>query len=327
MLQLRRPTTSPYDLAPQQAGIRDEVLRGLLHQPKELPPKLFYDERGSQLFDQICELEEYYPTRTEMAIMRAYAHEMAALIGPDCLLVEYGIGSSLKTRILLDHLIAPAGYVPVDISREQLLRSAQRLALSYPRIEILPVWADYTAGLALPRPARRAAQAVIYFPGSTIGNCHPDEAVHLLRQIAALVEPGGGLLIGVDLQKDRATLELAYNDRAGVTAAFNLNMLARINRELGANFQLDQFLHRAFYNDCAGRIEMHLVSQRRQLIDIDGASIVFGAGESILTECSYKYSVESFGALARASGFEVTHVWTDPQRLFSVQYLLGHGAI
>lgn len=201
--------------------------------PACLPPKLFYDERGSQLFDQICELHEYYPTRTEMAIMSAHADEMATLIGPDSLLVEYGSGSSLKTRILLDHLVAPCGYMPIDISREHLLRSAERLAAAYPDIEILPVWADYTAGLTLPRPARKMARAVAYFLSSTIGNCHPHEVVRLLRQIAELVGPGGGLLIGVNLQKDRATLERAYNDREGVTAAFNLNMLVRINRELG----------------------------------------------------------------------------------------------
>jgi len=327
MLELRTQPAINYDLASRHPGIRGEVLRGLRRQSKELPPKLFYDERGSQLFDQICELEEYYPTRTEMAIMRAHALDMAMLIGPDCLLVEYGSGSSLKTHILLDHLIAPSGYVPVDISREHLLRSAERLALSYPGIEILPLWADYTAGFALPRPARPQARAVAYFPGSTIGNCHPHEAVRLLRQIAGLVGPGGGLLIGVDLRKDRATLELAYNDRAGVTAAFNLNMLARINRELGANFQLDQFRHRALYNEQSDRIEMHLVSQRGQLVDVGGVSIAFGAGESILTECSYKYSVESFGALARVGGFEITHVWTDPRRLFSVQYLVARGAM
>src|SRR5262245_5175210 len=217
MLRLHHLTTTSYDLAPQ-ASIRDEVLHGLRRRPKELPPKLFYDERGSQLFDQICELEEYYPTRTEMAIMRIHALEMAALIGQDCLLVEYGSGSSLKTRILIDHLAAPAGYVPIDISREHLLRSAERLGMNYPDIQILPVWADYTAGITLPRPARRVALAVAYFPGSTIGNSHPSEAARLLRQIAELVGPGGGLLIGVDLRKDRATLELAYNDCAGVTA-------------------------------------------------------------------------------------------------------------
>ncbi|HEU5102881.1 MAG TPA: L-histidine N(alpha)-methyltransferase [Roseiflexaceae bacterium] len=327
MLQIRTQPALNYDLAPEQASIRDEVLDGLRRTPKELPPKLFYDERGSQLFDQICELHEYYPTRTEVAIMQAHAHEMAALIGPDSLLVEYGSGSSLKTRILLDHLVAPGGYVPIDISREHLLRSAERLAAAYPDIEILPVWADYTAGLTLPHPARRVARAVAYFPGSTIGNCHPHEAVQLLRQIAELVGPGGGLLIGVDLQKDRATLERAYNDRAGVTAAFNLNMLARINRELGVTFRLEQFRHRALYNEQFQRIEMHLVSQRRQVVDIDGLTIAFEAGESILTECSYKYSLESFGALARVGGFEITHVWTDPQRLFSVQYLVARGAM
>jgi L-histidine N-alpha-methyltransferase len=321
VLRLRESPVTIYDLASQQASIRGEVLGGLTREPKELPPKLFYDARGSQLFDQICELEEYYPTRTELAIMRAHATEMATLIGPDGLLVEYGSGSSLKTRILLDHLVAPAGYVPVDISCEHLLRSADSLAADYPHVQVVPVWADYTAGFTLPRPEQRPARAVVYFPGSTIGNCHPIEAVQLLRQIAQLVGPGGGLLIGVDLQKDRATLELAYNDRAGVTAVFNLNMLARINRELGADFQLDLFHHIARYNDHFARIEMHLVSQCAQTVDIGGVPIAFSEGERILTECSYKYTVESFGALARVGGFEITHVWTDPRRLFSVQYL------
>jgi len=327
MIQVRTQPAISYDPAPLETSIRDEVLGGLARIPKELPPKLFYDERGSQLFDQICELEEYYPTRTEMAIMQAHAAQMAALIGPNSLLVEYGSGSSLKTRVLLDQLIAPAGYVPVDISREHLLRSADSLTARYPQIEILPVWADYTAGFVLPRPTQPQARAVAYFPGSTIGNCHPAEAVRLLRQIAQLVGPGGGLLIGVDLQKDKGTLERAYNDRAGVTAAFNLNMLARINRELGANFDLNRFRHLAVYNERHSRIEMHLISQQAQTVDVGGERIVFGVGESILTECSYKYTVESFGALARVGGFEITHVWTDPRRLFSVQYLVARGNI
>jgi dimethylhistidine N-methyltransferase len=316
-----------YDFAPEQTTIREEVLRDLQRRPKELPPKLFYDQRGSQLFDQITELEEYYLTRTEIAIMRTQIDEMVDLIGPHALLVEYGSGSSLKTRILLDHMPALAGYVPVDISKEHLLHSAAQLAESYPNLEILPVCADYTGHFTIPAPKRSVTRTVVYFPGSTIGNLHLGEAMHLLQQIARLVGPNGGLLIGVDLKKDRSVLEPAYNDSKQVTAAFNLNMLARINREVGANFQLAQFRHRAIYNEVAGRIEMHLVSQCTQTVLVDGIAIPFEAGESILTECSYKYSIETFTALAYSAGFTVSKIWTDPQRLFSVQYLTAVGGL
>lgn len=310
-----RPTLSV------RASMRAEVLAGLRRRQKELPPKLFYDERGSQLFDQICELEEYYPTRTELAITRAFTHEIAALVGPNCLLVEYGSGSSLKTRILLDRLVAPAAYVPIDISREHLLASAGRIAAAYPGLEVLPVAADYTADFTLPAPRRSPARVVTYFPGSTIGNLHPHEAVRLLGQIAVQVGVGGGLLIGVDLQKDRATLERAYDDAAGVTAAFNLNLLARLNRELGADFQLEQFQHRAVYNEQLHRIEMHLVSLRPQLAHVGDVQFAFAQGEHILTECSYKYTLAGFATLARRAGFTVRRAWTDAAGRFSVQYL------
>lgn len=302
-------------------SIREDVLHGLQCQPKELPPRLFYDAYGSQLFDQITELEEYYLTRTEMAIMRAHVGAMVDLVGEDCLLVEYGSGSSLKTRVLLDYLRTPAGYVPVDISRDHLFDSAAQLSAAYPGLEVLPVCADYTAGFRLPTPMRACARTVVYFPGSTIGNAHMNEAVVLLRQIADLVGPKGGLLIGVDLQKDRKVLEQAYNDGRQVTAAFNLNMLTRINRELGADFRLSQFRHVARYNEVMSRIEMYLVSSCAQTVVIDGFPIGFSADERILTECSYKYSLDGFAGLARMAGFEVAHVWADPQRLFSVQFL------
>ncbi|HVF11165.1 MAG TPA: L-histidine N(alpha)-methyltransferase, partial [Abditibacteriaceae bacterium] len=248
-----------HDFEPQADCFREEVLHGLQQPQKELPCKYFYDERGSHLFDQICRLEEYYPTRTELAIMQEHAGAMAQLLGRGCLLIEYGSGSSLKTRVLLDHLAAPAAYVPIDISRAHLMRSAGRLAAAYPGLKVLPVCADYTTDFTLPTCHRPIARKAVYFPGSTIGNFDPTQAQNFLCHIAEICGVGGGLLIGIDLKKDACILEPAYNDARGVTAAFNLNLLRRINRELGADFQLDRFQHYAFYNEELGRIEMHLV--------------------------------------------------------------------
>jgi len=306
--------------APADA-LRADVLRGLAAVPKELPSKYFYDEAGSTLFEQICELEEYYPTRTELGIMRRHAAEMAALLGRRCLLIEYGSGSSIKTRLLLDHLAEPAAYVPVDISGAHLRRSAGALAREYPHVVVLPVCADFTHGVDLPRGGRRPARRVVYFPGSTIGNFTPAEAVALLRQTARLCGAGGGLLLGADLKKDPAVLHAAYNDARGVTAAFNLNLLARLNRELGADFRLDQFRHYAPYNPCHGRIEMYLVSRLEQQVRIGPDRFCFAEGEPIRTEYSYKYSPKDLRALAVAAGFEVRQVWTDDRRYFSVLYL------
>ncbi len=303
------------------ADFYDEVLSGLRQTPKTLPCKFFYDERGSRLFDQICELPEYYPTRTEMGIMQAHVDEMTARFGPDCRLVEYGSGSSLKTRILLDHAPHLAAYVPVDISREHLRRSAQALRAAYPALEVLDVCADYTQEFSLPSCRRAAASTGVYFPGSTIGNFPPSEAAPFLTRMAALCGKNGGLLIGVDLKKDTQTLEAAYNDAQGVTAAFNLNLLTRINRELDGNFALDQWEHRAIYNPVEGRIEMHLVSRRDQPVRIGNAAICFDRGETIHTESSYKYNLDGFATLAQSAGWRVENVWTDPERLFSVQYL------
>jgi dimethylhistidine N-methyltransferase len=299
---------------------RADVLAGLRRRPRELPCKYFYDARGSELFDRICELPEYYLTRTELAIMRRHAGEMADALGPGCLLVEYGSGSGLKTPLLLERLRGPAGYVPVDISRGHLLHSAAALAGRFPNLAVRPAWADFTRPFALPELPRPPARRAVYFPGSTVGNFGPDDAVSLLKGIAELVGPGGGLLIGVDLRKPAAAVEPAYNDAAGVTAAFNLNLLARINRELGADFDLDGFAHRAFFDDAESRIEMHLVSRRRQSVRVGPAAFAFAAGESIRTEFSYKYSREAFRDLARAAGLEVRRVWTDEGELFSVQY-------
>ena len=309
------------DLCPETDTFLDEVRDGLQQPQKAIPAKFFYDVRGSQLFDQITELPEYYLTRTEMGIMQRFVGEMVERIGPRTLLVEYGSGSSLKTRILLDHLTDPAGYVPIDISKEHLLRSAATLAAAYPGLTILPVCADYTSAFRL--PDLDGARPVVYFPGSTIGNFSPDEARAFLRRIAGIVGSGGGLLIGVDLKKDIALIEAAYNDAQGITAAFNKNMLARINRELGGTFDLDRFEHEAFYNRAHGRIEMHLVSLIDQCVRIGKGQVPFRKGETILTEYSHKYSLDDFAALAASAGFAVEQVWTDDEHLFSVQDLVA----
>jgi len=309
------------DCAPGLAAFRAEALTGLQSFEKTLPCKYFYDRRGSELFDRICDLPEYYPTRTEAGIMRDHAEEMAALFGLDCLLIEYGSGSSTKTRILLDHLPHLAGYVPMDISRDHLHQTAAGLAVAYPHLDILPLCADYTAPFDLPAARRPVRSRAVYFPGSTIGNFHRDQAETFLTQIAEVCGPGGGLLIGVDLKKSLQILEPAYDDAQGVTAAFNLNLLRRMNAELDADFDLGQFAHRAFYNALAGRIEMHLMSLKSQTVHIGGVSIAFEEEETILTECSYKYSLSDFAALASAAGLAVRKVWTDPEQKFSVQYL------
>ena len=312
--------TAPKEIATDSVFLQ-EVLQGLQQSQKELPCKYFYDERGSRLFDQICELEEYYPTRTEAHIMCAHGAAMAGRIGPHARLIEYGSGSSTKTRILLNHLFAqncaPAAYVPLDISREHLLRSARRLVAEYPALNVLPVCADYTTKFSLPEAA--ALKTVVYFPGSTIGNFHPHEARQFLHHIAEVCGAEGGLLIGVDLEKDARLLEAAYNDKQGVTADFNLNILRHINRELGADFNLDQFAHHAPYNREKHRIEMHLVSCCEQDVNIGGEEIHFDEGEFIYSESSYKYTPSRFADLA--ADWRVEQIWTDENALFSVQYL------
>lgn len=313
------------DLAPDRQQFLADVLDGLARRPRSLPCKYFYDARGSQLFDEICTLEEYYPTRTELSILEARAEEIAAAIGPRAAIVEYGSGSSNKTRILLDHLDEPVAYVPVDIAREHLESAALRLSESYPGLEILPVCADFTAALTLPPTARRAQRRVIYFPGSTIGNFARSEALAFLKRGARVVGAGGGFVIGVDLAKDRAVLERAYDDARGVTAAFNLNLLARINDELGGDFDLDAFAHRAVYDEQGpegvARVEMQLRSRARQQVHVGGRAFAFDEGEVIRTEWSHKYTLEGFARLAKEAGLEVEAVWTDPERQFSVQWL------
>lgn len=309
------PSAPPLD----RAAFLDDVLRGLQAHPRQLPCKYFYDAWGSRLFEEICELPEYYLARTERAIMSQSIAEIVEAIGPGSVLIEYGSGSSLKTCLILDRAPRLAGYIPIDISHAQLQSAAAALANRYPRIPIRPLCADYTRPYRLPHlPGTRR---VVYFPGSTIGNFPPPAAAGFLCHIARVCGPGGGLLIGVDLKKDPALLVPAYNDARGVTAAFNINLLQRINREFGADFHLDRFFHHARYDNPAGRIEMHLVSMGPQTVHLQGRHFTFTAGESIWTESSYKYSLEEFGRLAATAGFRVSRVWTDPARLFSVQYL------
>jgi len=318
----RAESAVPRHFGPGRESFLAEVLSGLRKPQKELPPKYLYDERGSRLFEHICALDEYYIPRTEASIMQAHIEEMVELIGAGALLVEYGSGNCRKVRILLDHLHDPVAYLPVDISREQLAYVAQELAGDYPALEILPVCADYMSNFRLPEPARSFNHVVVYFPGSTIGNFDPITSEQFLRHIAAVCGLGGALLIGIDLKKDDSVLHRAYNDSEGVTAAFNLNLLKRINQELDGDFQPDWFEHCAFYNRDEGRIEMHLMSRREQDVHLDNATIHFAAGETIWTESSYKFDLDEFARLAAAAGFEVQQVWTDERRWFSVQYLV-----
>ena len=313
--------TTLFDYEPAAETFLGEVIEGLSARPRYLPCKYFYDERGSRLFDEICELDEYYLTRTELAIMEQYAGEMAEQIGPRVMLVEYGSGSSVKTRLLLDHLSEPVAYVPVDISREHLHRTADRLSRSYPRIEMLPVCVDFTEPFELPATRRQATHKAVYFPGSTIGNFRPDAARDILARIAPLCGTGGGLLIGIDLQKEDSTIEAAYNDSEGVTAEFNLNLLRRINRELDGDFDLEQFKHQAVYNDTLGRIEISLVSQRDQVVEVGGDEFEFADGEPICTEYSHNYTVDGFAELASDVGLTLRRYWTDDRGHFGILHL------
>ena len=309
-----------HDLKPAAGSFLDDVIAGLSASRKSLPPKYFYDARGSQLFDAICELPEYYPTRTELALLARVAPEMARLAGPRAEIVEFGAGSLRKVRLLLDAMERPARYLPIDISGEHLARSVLSLQQDYPGIDVQPVVADYTQRWLLPARLPGAGRRVGFFPGSTIGNFTPPEALHFL-QVAGQVLRGGALLIGADLVQDPAMLHAAYNDAQGVTAAFNLNLLARANREIGARFKLDQFAHSAFYNAPHQRIEMHLVSRRAQQIALGGECYEMDEGEALHTENSHKFTVDGLRALATRAGFRPGPVWTDVDRLFSVHWL------
>lgn len=309
------------DRQPAPADILDEVLHGLFSPRKRLPPKLFYDKRGSELFEAICKTPEYYPTRTEIGILRDSAAEIAETVGRDCILIEPGSGNSQKVRLLLEAL-RPAVYLPMDISRDHLKLSVQALAAAYPWLRVHAVCADYSGGMepfTLPELAAESKK-VVFFPGSTIGNFERGETLVFLRRVAGLVEPDGGLLIGVDLKKDPALLHRAYNDARGLTRAFNLNLLRRINAELDADFDPARFYHYAFYNAGESRIEMHLISRGAQKIRLAGETVRFADGESVHTENSYKYTVEEFQRLARTAGFRAQGCWRDDGNLFSVHY-------
>jgi dimethylhistidine N-methyltransferase len=296
------------------------VLDGLAQPQKQIHPKYFYDAIGCKLFESICGLPEYYPTRTELAIMRSDAGEMAHTLGAGCAVIEIGCGNSEKTRLLLKAL-RPVEFVPIDIAREQLEISCNMLAQSFPGMSIVAVRADFARPVDLPLAnLRRGCRRILYFPGSTIGNFKPDEAHQFLRRWAPMLRPGGGALIGVDLEKDPALLNAAYNDTQGVTAAFNLNVLSRLNRELGANFDVHAFHHRALHCVDPGRVEMHLVSKHNQEVSINGRTFTFRADETIHTESSYKYSLSEFQDLGRGAGFEPVQYWTDADNLFSVHY-------
>jgi len=303
-----------------QEDLLKEVIDGLSQPQKMLPSKLFYDEKGSRLFEMICELDEYYPTRTEIKILSENINGITSLIGNKCVLVELGSGSSLKTRLLLDHLDDLAAYVPVDISSEHLIKSTGLLKDEYPGLNIYPLSADYTRWFSLPGIKEEYNSIDAFYPGSTIGNFTPEEAKEFLKRIAKICGKRSGLLIGVDLQKDEDILNRAYNDREGITAEFNLNILSHINNQLGANFDLSKFKHYAFYNKKEGRIEMHLISLARQVVKLNGSIISLGNYETILTEYSYKYTLESFAELVKDI-YEVEKVWVDENKLFSVQFL------
>jgi dimethylhistidine N-methyltransferase len=299
-------------------GFASDVLSGLSAPRKWLAPKYFYDERGSQLFEAITELKEYYPTRCELAILREHKADIARVFGPTTALIEFGTGSTRKVRIILDAATTVDAYVPVDISAEMLSQEARQLQHDYPRLRVLPVAVDFTQPFRLPSAIVGLARAG-FFPGSTIGNFEPQDAAAFLRHAGRMLGARATLVVGVDLVKDANILNAAYDDAAGVTAQFNLNLLTRINRELAADFDVDKFNHRAFYNSERRRIEMHLVSGRRQTVNIAGHVIEFAAGETIHTENSYKYTIESFGLLAQSAGWTPIKAWTDG--FFSVHAL------
>ncbi len=310
-LKARRSHKDPFQV---------DVIAGLSAQPKHLPCKYFYDQRGSALFDAICNLDEYYLTRSELEIMERFAPEMARAVGPAATIVEFGSGSSVKTQLLLDQLGACV-YIPVDISREHLQATAHALTRLYPHVAVRPVSADFTTDFELPAVEGRRTSRTVYFPGSTIGNFEREEATSLLNRIAALCGPTGGLLIGIDLQKDVQTIEAAYNDAQGVTAQFNLNLLARINRELGGQFELTQFEHSAVYDHDYHRVDIRLVSRCNQSVEIGADVFNFRCGESIQTEYSHKYSLDGFAGMAGEVGLRLQKCWTDRRGYFAVLYM------
>lgn len=316
-----------HDLHPKPPHLYQDVIDGLSATPRSLPPKYLYDETGAALFDRITRLPEYYPTRTELQILERHVDEMARAIGPRVHLIEFGSGSGLKTRRMLRALTAPVAYSPVDISREQLIEFATSVATEFSSLEVLPVCADYTQPVSVPAPAASASRRVALFPGSSIGNFHPLEAAAFLRRLRALVGTSGGFLVGADMYKDEAVLHAAYNDAEGVTAAFNLNLLTRLNRELGADFDPHAFAHRAFYDSAKQRIEMRLLCTRSCIVTIPGTGAApartfeFYAGDYITTEYSHKYTPELFESMAEGAGWRSSQFWTDARSWFGVWLL------
>jgi L-histidine Nalpha-methyltransferase len=314
----------PAHASPDQTPHDDfaaDVRRGLTQTPKRIASKYFYDARGSELFEQICEQPEYYLTRTELAILQHNIVDIAEAIGPRALLVEYGSGAGIKTRLLLDAMQEPVGYVPVEISPSALNASVESLAEAFPDVDMLPVTADFTRPVDLPSPEQASRRTVVFFPGSTLGNFEQREAISLLRTMCIEMGRNGAAIVGIDLKKDTHLLEAAYNDAAGVTRDFTLNLLTRINRELGADFDLGKFRHRAHYNALAGRIETHIVSKADQVVRIGNQRFGFGQEEAMLVEYSCKYSQDDFASMAAKAGLRVVRTWTDPQHWFAVQML------
>ena len=311
-------TTTTADTA--TSDFMRDLQQGLALQRKSISPKYFYDEVGSQLFDQICELPEYYPTRTELSILDTHAHEIAQKMGPHAEILEFGAGSMQKVRVLLDAMDRPARYIPIDISAEHLLGAATQMAKDYPDLQVEPLEADYTQDLVLPPDTPPDGKRVGFFPGSTLGNFEPLDALHFMRMCAKTLQ-GGALLLGADLVKSPDVLHAAYSDAQGVTAQFNRNLLVRANRELGANFQIDQFAHSAFYNAPYQRIEMHLMSTCRQTVRVGDASFAFVQGETFHTENSYKFTIDGLSQLALRAGFTPGQSWTDPENQFCLLWL------
>lgn len=317
---MNRPAVAFQDEAPAPTDFGADVLAGLAQTPRGIPPKYFYDRRGSELFERICGLPEYYLTRTEAEILDAHASEMARLIGPGSVIIEFGCGAAHKIRLLLERL-RPAAYLGIDISRAELLGAARRLSADYPWLRVHAACADLCGPLAQLRLPLPSGRRVAFYPGSSIGNFDPEDAVRFLGRVRELVGPDGALLIGIDLKKDPSVLHAAYNDALGVTARFNFNLLHCVRRELGAAVDVNGFAHEARYNAQAGRIEMYLVSRRRQHIRINGRSFAFEPGDAIHTENSYKYDIEEFGRLANAGGFVTEACWTDAGNYFAVLLL------
>lgn len=320
MTALAKPRAPLESASPDNASFASDVIAGLTATPKHVPPKHFYDTEGSRLFEEITRTAEYYPTRSELEILRTHAASMAALIPDGATLIEFGSGALTKVRLLLDAAPQLAAYVPVDISGDFLEQQAAALRKDYPKLRIEPVAADFTKPFGM-SAAINGTPRVGFFPGSTIGNFEPHEACTFLRNAAVILGKGATLIVGVDLVKDPDILHAAYNDKAGVTEKFNLNLLTRMNRELDGNFRLNTFEHHAFYNRERQRIEMHLASLKRQKVKVAGITADFRAGETIHTENSYKYSPESFGALARGSGWTPGMMWTDSGNNFAVHAL------